>query len=107
MIGKKLKILNLVKRNAEEGYSQYMIKHNAKVSEEKRTLAELQEDLNLISPPNRIECFDISHIQGTNTVGSMVVFENGKPKKSHYRKFKIKSHDKNDDFASKLTISSR
>ena len=46
MIGKKLKILNLVKRNAEEGYSQYMIKHNAKVSEEKRTLAELQEDLN-------------------------------------------------------------
>ena len=107
MIGKKLKILNLVKRNAEEGYSQYMIKHNAKVSEEKRTLAELQEDLNLISPPNRIECFDISHIQGTNTVGSMVVFENGKPKKSHYRKFKIKSHDKNDDFASMYEVLKR
>ena len=105
--GKKLKILNLVKRNAKEGYNQFRIKQNAKISEEKRTLSELQEDLNLISPPNRIECFDISHIQGTNTVGSMVVFENGKPKKSHYRKFKIKSHDNNDDFASMYEVVKR
>ena len=106
-IGKKLKILNLVKRNAKEGYNQFRIKQKAKISEEKRTLSELQEDLNLISPPNRIECFDISHIQGTNTVGSMVVFENGKPKKSHYRKFKIKSHNKNDDFASMYEVIKR
>ena len=106
-IGKKLKILNLVKRNAQEGYNQFKAKQRTKVSEERRTLSELQEELNLISPPIRIECFDISHIQGTNTVGSMVVYQNGKPLKSHYRKFKIKSHDKNDDFASMYEIIKR
>jgi len=61
----------------------------------------IQEKLNLPEFPNRIECFDISHIQGTNTVASMVVFVNGKPCKSEYRKFKIRTlqEGQTDDFA--------
>ena len=62
---------------------------------------EIQEKLNLQNFPHRMECFDISHIQGTNTVASMVVFENGRPQKSEYRRFKIKTLKNGvpDDFA--------
>ncbi len=68
----------------------------------------IQEKLNLRKFPHRVECFDISHIQGTNTVASMVVFENGQPKKSDYRKFKIKSAEgKPDDFKSMKEVVSR
>ena len=66
------------------------------------------EKLKLRTFPNRIECYDISHIQGTNTVASMVVFENGQPKKSAYRKFKLKTTEgKPDDFLSMKEILSR
>lgn len=68
----------------------------------------LMEKLHLRTFPNRIECYDISHIQGTNTVASMVVFENGQPKKSEYRKFKIKTTEgKPDDFLSMKEVLSR
>mgnify|MGYP004638387575 FL=1 len=68
----------------------------------------LMEKLHLRMFPNRIECYDISHIQGTNTVASMVVFENGQPKKSEYRKFKIKTTEgKPDDFLSMKEVLSR
>ena len=61
----------------------------------------LAEKLHLSNFPNRIECYDISHIQGTNTVASMVVFQNGLPKKTAYRKFKVRSTEgKPDDFLS-------
>ena len=63
-------------------------------------LLQLQEFLRLKSIPNRMECYDISHIQGTDKVASMVVFINGEPCKSHYRKFKIKTVEGNNDFAS-------
>ena len=56
--------------------------------------------LNLAAPPQRIECYDISNTQGTNSVGAMVVFEAGRPKNSEYRRFKIKSVEGPDDFAS-------
>lgn len=62
-------------------------------------VSQLKVSLNLKTLPNRIECYDISHISGTNKVGSMVVFEFGKPLKSDYRKFKIKTVEGNDDFA--------
>ena len=65
-----------------------------------QAIGELQEYLSLPNPPSRMECYDISHIQGTNVVGSMVVFQNGKPKTSHYRRFKIKTVDGVDDYAS-------
>ena len=68
----------------------------------------LAEKLKLNNFPNRIECYDISHIQGTNTVASMVVFQNGLPKKSAYRKFKIRmSEGKPDDFLSMKEVLSR
>ena len=68
----------------------------------------LMEKLHLKTFPNRIECYDISHIQGTNTVASMVVFQNGLPKKTAYRKFKIKSTEgKPDDFLSMKEVLSR
>ena len=63
-------------------------------------LAGLQRALGLDALPVRIECFDISHVGGTHTVASMVVFEGGAPKKADYRRFTIRSHDRNDDFAS-------
>ena len=62
-------------------------------------LSGLKESFNLPKSPKIIECYDISHIQGSNVVGSLVVFENGKPKKSLYRKFNIKSFQGNDDYA--------
>ncbi len=61
---------------------------------------QLQEDLQLKAPPRRIEAFDISHLGGTNTVASLVCFVDGKPKKSEYRKFKVKTVSGIDDFAS-------
>ena len=69
----------------------------------------IQEKLNLPNFPARIECFDISHIQGTNTVASMVVFINGKPYKSEYRKYKIRSlaEGQTDDFASMKEVIKR
>ena len=63
-------------------------------------LAELQQALALSEPPNRIECYDISNLQGTAVAGSMVVFEQGAPSKKLYRKFTIKSVHGQDDFAS-------
>ena len=70
--------------------------------------AYIQEKLGLKKFPHRVECFDISHIQGTNTVASMVVFENGQPKKSAYRKYKLKSTEgKPDDFKSMQEVVSR
>jgi len=62
-------------------------------------LAELQRALGLEGPPKRIECFDVSHVQGTNVVSSMVVFEDGRPAKHAYRRFRAKLSDRNDDFA--------
>jgi excinuclease ABC subunit C len=65
-----------------------------------RAITDLQKALALARPPIRIECFDISHFQGVETVASMVAFERGEPKKSDYRKFKIKTVHGIDDFAS-------
>ena len=63
-------------------------------------MSELEEELSLPGAPYRMECYDVSHIQGTNTVASMVVFEDGKPKTAHYRRFKVKTVDGVDDFES-------
>jgi excinuclease ABC subunit C len=72
-----------------------------------RAISELQKALDLKKPPLRIECFDISHIQGLETVASLVVFERGVPKKSDYRKFKIRSVQGIDDFASMAEVVGR
>ncbi len=67
----------------------------------------LQDELDLPAPPRRIECYDISTIQGTNTVASMVVFEDGGPVTSQYRRFRIKTVEGQDDFASMREVLSR
>jgi excinuclease ABC subunit C len=72
-----------------------------------RAITDLQKALALKRPPIRIECFDISHFQGTETVASMVAFERGEPKKSDYRKFKIKTVRGIDDFASMAEVVGR
>lgn len=89
-IGDKVKLIRMVETNAK-----YML-DELKLAKMKRefvapSLDALKRDLRMNRIPKRIECFDISHIQGTDTVASMVVFENAKPKKSDYRKYKIKT----------------
>ncbi|MGB0388300.1 MAG: excinuclease ABC subunit UvrC [Ardenticatenaceae bacterium] len=100
--GSKKKLLEMAHANALETLTTLRAEwqsQNAIASQRhSEAIADLQEALHLAQSPVRIECYDISHIQGTNVVGSMVVFDKGVPKKSDYRKFKIKE-DKNDDYA--------
>ncbi|BDG61676.1 excinuclease ABC subunit UvrC [Caldinitratiruptor microaerophilus] len=96
--GEKRRLVELVIQNAEESMAE---RQQAREHERRATegaLAELQAALSLPAPPRRIECFDVSHVQGADVVAAMVVFEDGEPKKSDYRKFKMRV-DRNDDFA--------
>lgn len=106
--GVKKDILNMAKDNAEK----YLYEHEAKIKDDRaRSLGavyDLQKYLNLTKAPLRMECFDISHIQGSETVASMVVFQDGKPDKNSYRRFKIKSTEgKPDDFMSMREVTTR
>ena len=87
--GNKKKLLNLAIHNAKEQYNSKFIGEKIQLEQTKDSLIEIEESLGLNKIPRRIECYDISNIQGTNPVGSMTVFIDGKPSKSHYRKFKI------------------
>lgn len=89
-IGEKAKLISMVKANARLMLEELKL---AKLKKEFTvpSLEALKRDLNLKKSPKKIECFDISHIQGTDTVASMVVFRDAKPRKSEYRKFKIRS----------------
>ena len=105
--GPKRRLLKMVSDNAEQGLEQLKLKWISDSNRMELAMSELQEQLNLPNLPQRIECYDISHIQGTNTVASMSVFQNGTPLSSDYRRFKIKSHDRNDDFASMKEVLTR
>ena len=93
-------LMDVVAENAVQGLAQHQIKWLNNVDALNTAMSELEEELSLPASPYRMECYDISHIQGTNTVASMVVFENGKPKTAHYRRFKIKTVEGVDDFES-------
>jgi len=97
--GDKRSLHETVTQNAEETFTRHRLKRSADHNSRARALNELQEYLGLPVAPLRIECYDMSHIQGSDYVGSMVVVEDGLPKKSEYRRFKIKSVEGNDDFA--------
>ena len=97
--GQKKKLVNMVAENAEQALAQLKAKWLADTGKTAAALKELQERLNLPKLPNRMECYDISDIRGTAAVGSMVVFENGRPKPSAYRRFKIKTVGGIDDYA--------
>ncbi len=102
--GDKRALLDLAGNNAKQSYDQRfrVMKPNTKAIQEA-----LQEALGMPELPHRIECFDISHIQGAETVASMVVWEDGQMKKSDYRKFIIRSVDGVDDFASMREVVTR
>jgi excinuclease ABC subunit C len=97
--GKKKELTDIVAENAQQGLEQLKIKQLAVPSTLKEALAELKEKLQLAQAPSRIEGYDISNIQGTDAVGSMVVFEEGKPKPAEYRRFKIKTIEGANDYA--------
>ncbi len=105
--GDKRKLHETVTQNAEESFTRHRLKRSSDHNSRARALNELQEYLDLPHAPLRIECYDMSHIQGTDYVGSMVVVEDGLPKKSDYRRFKIKSVDGNDDFAAMEEVLTR
>jgi excinuclease ABC subunit C len=98
--GEKRKLVAMAAQNAQEGLTQRRIKWLSESDKVLQALAELQETLSLPELPDRIECYDISNIQGAHSVGSMVVFEGGRPKSSHYRRFQIRGVDGIDDYAS-------
>ncbi len=102
--GDKRSLIDLAGNNAKQSYDQRfrVMKPNAKAIQEA-----LQDALGLPDPPRRIECFDISHIQGAETVASMVVWEDGRMKKSDYRKFIIRTVEGVDDFASMREVVTR
>src|SRR6516225_10852243 len=102
--GQKKALMDLVQTNAKHSFDARfrVMKPSSRAVQEA-----LQEELNLPEAPSRIECFDISHIQGTDKVASMVVWEEGRMKKSDYRKFIIRTVEGNDDFASMREVVGR
>ena len=88
--GDKRALMETVARNAQQSFQQHKLKRSTDLTARSLALAEIQEALGLDSAPLRIECFDVSHVQGTNVVASMVVFEDGLPRKSEYRRFAIR-----------------
>jgi len=105
MRGKKYELLLMAKRNARERLEKSYKSIQYKESRITNGLEKLKNILNLKNTPERIECFDISHIQGTDTVASMVVLTNGTPDKKEYRRFKV--HQGNNDYASMQEVVSR
>ena len=105
--GDKRALLETVTRNAKESFARHRLKRASDHNSRSKALSELQSYLDLPEAPLRIECYDMSHIQGTDYVGSMVVVEDGLPKKSDYRRFKIKTVDGNNDFAAMAEVLDR
>ncbi len=98
--GKNHELVEMAAENAVETLRSLRAQWEMDTNRQTDALSELQSALNLKEPPNRIECYDISNTQGTASVGSMVVFEQGVPHKQHYRRFNIKTVVGPDDFAS-------
>jgi excinuclease ABC subunit C len=105
--GQKKKLVDMVAENAEHALAQIKAKWLADSGKTAEALKELQEKLHLPRLPNRVECYDISNIRGTSSVGSMVIFENGRPKPSAYRRFKIRTVAGIDDYAMMQEVLSR
>ncbi len=97
--GNKKQLMKIVAENAEQGLQQLKLKQQATPSSLTAALAEIEKELRLPRLPSRMECYDISNIQGMAAVGSMIVFEKGKPKPSHYRRFRIKTVSGANDYA--------
>jgi excinuclease ABC subunit C len=106
-IGEKAKLLRMTQANATFILDDILLQRMKADTALPGSVQALQRDLRLSNPPRRIECFDISHFQGDETVASMVSFLDGKPRKSEYRKYMIKTVEGVDDFASMREVVSR
>ncbi|CAM3256623.1 excinuclease ABC subunit UvrC [Stackebrandtia soli] len=106
MRGDKRALAETVRRNAEQSLQRHKLKRAGDLSARGRALEELAEALELPQAPLRIECFDVSQIQGTDVVASMVVFEDGLPRKSEYRRFVVRG-DRTDDLSAMREVLTR
>lgn len=105
--GEKRTLLEQAEQNAREAFTQHKLKRRSDFGARARALEQLRSELGLTEAPLRIECFDISNLGATDKVASMVVFEDGMPKRSDYRRFKIKTVEGQDDFASMHEVIAR
>lgn len=97
--GVKKQLIDIAVENARQGLERLKLKELVSPKSVDDALAEIQRELGLEVPPQRMEAYDISNIQGNSAVGSMVVFDKGKPKRAHYRRFKIKTVAGSNDYA--------
>jgi excinuclease ABC subunit C len=105
--GDKRALLETVTHNAGEEFTRHRLRRAADHNSRAKALNALQDALDLPASPLRIECYDMSHMQGTDYVGSMVVMEDGLPRPSEYRRFKVKTVDQNDDYAAMEEVLTR
>ncbi len=105
--GTKRKLQETVARNAADAFARHRLKRSTDHNSRARALNDLQECLGLPEAPLRIECYDMSHLQGSDYVGSMVVMEDGLPRKSEYRRFKVRTVGGNDDYAAMEEVLTR
>lgn len=105
--GSKKELLETVTQNADEEFTRHRLRRASDHNSRARALNELQQWLELPEAPLRIECYDMSHLQGTDYVGSMVVMEDGLEAKSQYRRFKVRTVDQNDDYAAMEEVLTR
>jgi excinuclease ABC subunit C len=105
--GGKRELLQTATLNARESFQRHKLRRASDHNARARALLALQDALELPEAPLRIECFDISNLQGTEIVGSMVVMEDGLPKRSDYRRFKVRGLDGQDDFAAMEDVLTR
>jgi excinuclease ABC subunit C len=105
--GGKKELQETVTRNAAEEFTRHRLRRASDHNSRAKALNELQDALGLPEAPLRIECYDMSHIQGSDYVGSMVVMEDALPRKSEYRRFKVKEVPGNDDFAAMEEVLTR
>jgi excinuclease ABC subunit C len=105
--GEKRALLETVTRNAGEEFTRHRLRRAADHNSRARALNALQDALDLPEAPLRIECYDMSHIQGSDYVGSMVVMEDGLAKKSEYRRFKVRTVEGNDDYSAMEEVLTR
>jgi excinuclease ABC subunit C len=105
--GDKRELLATVTRNAEEEFVRHRLRRASDINARSKALEELQDALGLPVAPLRIECYDNSHLGGTDYVSSMVVFEDGLPAKGQYRRFRLRNVPGNDDFAAMEEVLTR
>ena len=105
--GAKRKLQETVARNAADAFARHRLKRTSDHNSRARALNDLQDCLGMPEAPLRIECYDMSHLQGSDYVGSMVVMEDGLPRKSDYRRFKVRTVDGNDDYAAMEEVLTR